>query len=156
MATWSIEGIGSNSTGSFTIPANTGSTPLTYSVQYDDGNGGGGSTTITVPVCSGTKQTNTIRIDAVQDSNTIMFTLHADYAPTSTIACGGNCYYTVYQNGSSLNSKITWSKTLDVGVRGATWNVPIDNLDSVVDACISTHGISSDDTYVYKYFPPCI
>ena len=63
MATWSLS-IGSthesNSTGSFTIPANTGSTPQTYYVQYNDGEGGGGSTSITIPVCSETKKRNDV------------------------------------------------------------------------------------------------
>lgn len=153
MGTWTIEGIGSNTTGSFNIPANTGSTSLTYEVQYDDGNGGGGSTSFTVPACG--KKTNIIKIDAIQVSNTMMLNLVAAYAPTSTITCGGECYYTAYQNGSLLQSKITWSKTLDVGVGGASWNVPIDGLNSVGGSCISIPGIASDDTYDYQYAPSC-
>lgn len=51
MATWTVSDIGSNSTGSFTFPANTGTTAKSYTVTYNDGNGNTATTSVTVPVC---------------------------------------------------------------------------------------------------------
>ena len=51
MATWTVNGIGSNSTGSFTLPANTGTTDKSYTVTYDDGNGNTATTSVTVSAC---------------------------------------------------------------------------------------------------------
>lgn len=51
MATWTVSGLGSNSTGAFTFPANTGTTDKSYTVTYDDGNGNTATTSVTVPAC---------------------------------------------------------------------------------------------------------
>lgn len=51
MATWTVSDIGSNSTGIFTFPANTGTTDKSYTVTYDDGNGNTATTSVSVPAC---------------------------------------------------------------------------------------------------------
>ena len=51
MATWTVSDIGSNSTGIFTFPANTGTTDKSYTVTYDNGNGNTATTSVSVPAC---------------------------------------------------------------------------------------------------------
>ena len=160
MATWSLS-IGSshesNSTGSFTIPANTGSTPQTYYVQYNDGEGGGGSTSITIPVCSETKKRNNViaTFSAIEGTGRITISLSADYAVTSTIRCSGTYSY-VYNVGSgTAQTTSNWSGKIPTNEHAVEWTVTANNLKNLGTICISSPGVASDDTYDYVYSPTC-
>ena len=160
MATWSLS-IGSshesNSTGSFTIPANTGSTPQTYYVQYTDGEGGGGSTSITIPVCSETKKKNNViaTFSAIEGTGRITLSLSADYAVTSTIRCSGTYSY-VYNVGSgTAQTTSNWSGKIPADEHAVEWTVTANNIKALGSICISSTGVASDDTYDYVYSPTC-
>ena len=160
MATWSLS-IGSthesNSTGSFTIPANTGSTPQTYYVQYNDGEGGGGSTSITIPVCSETKKRNNVvaTFSAIEGTGRITLSLSADYAVTSTIRCSGTYSY-VYNVGSgTAQTTSNWSGQIPTNEHAVDWTVTANTLQNLGTICLSSPGVASDDTYDYVYSPTC-
>lgn len=152
MAKWTIEGIGSNSTGSFTIPANTGSTPLTYSVQYDDGNGGGGSTTITVPVCSGLPTNNIVIKYRIATTDKIILALAADFPVTTGVHCSG---FFTYKKTTGDNALYAWTIVIPVGQSGASNVFDAPDFGTFVSCCIQSQGVIDDDTYHYNYSPIC-
>lgn len=145
----------SNSTGSFNIPPNSGDEPITYNVQYTDGNGSGGTTSITVPVCSASLQTNniTIKYGKHADSAVVLY-INAEFPVETDISCKG-----IFKYANTSNATVTseWKLTLRKGSKeyGQGFNAP--NISAFKCCGITSQGVAEDSKYRYEYksYPPC-
>lgn len=159
MGTWTIGGIGSNSTGSFTIPANTGSVSVTYNVTYDDGDGGGGSTSITVPACPEPElTTNSISLyPSMVENVRISIDVNSTYPVASSVTCSGQ--YTYSYKDSVTNSTLTktspWSITIPANEQHAQATFDGPNAVSIINCCCSSISPNSDTKYEYTTSSPC-
>ena len=153
MATWTVSGIGSNSTGRFTFPPNTETTDKSYTVTYDDGQGGTGSTSVTVPSC-GSSVLPTCNITCEGSlgagSTEIIATLNSDRTiPSRTII---NCTVRVYYNQLSGTKTYTdIDVTINSGTNTGFNKKNVSSAVSIDSYCIKTTGIFSDNEYNYSY-----
>lgn len=156
MATWTVNGIGSNSTGSFTLPANTGTTDKSYTVTYDDGNGNTATTSVTVSACSRTRNIIICSTGTTSENKLVLHLAAQDHRiPIGTsIKCLFDVVYIHRTDDSSGHTLV--ELTLE---GGSTYDEVVTevSLDTYIvkSYCYASKGVDSDDTYYYVYLPDC-
>ena len=159
MGTWTIEGIGSNTTGEFTLPANTGSVAVIYNVTYDDGDGGGGSSRISVPACSASELIeNNISASIASiatGSSFVTINVASKYPVESEITCNGKFTYNYKNGGVTGSTKSSWSATIPINETSTSTTVSAPNVTNVTNYCFDSLSVNKDTTYKYTCYPTC-
>lgn len=155
MATWTVSGLGSNSTGSFTFPANTGTTDKSYTVTYNDGNGNTATTSVTVPACD------------------IEYLFAIDNDSSKDFACSGGTGSqvissvkessdgTVYAVGCSVTSAPSWissyslTESSAIGSYLLSYTVPASTTGSRSGTFTITQNESGKQVYAVANQPSC-